>query len=289
MSVELNHTIVPVSDRFAAATDLAEILGVDPPTTFGPFQVLTLANGVSLDFADDHGAPHSQHYAFMVGEEEFDAIRQRIVDRGRLCTVSVDVISTQPGVYVNTIPAGALTANGGITNNDPTTDSLTVAAATFSLGNRVGSNTTTAARSSWQRSRQQMACAWSCTRRMQTAIQRARHSTRRRLPMAVIIASTICLPAITWSSILASQFTGSGPLAGYWSSGTTLSGSGTVTETSACPILIPALADNDDNGTRQASGDVISSAVTLGPTANEPINDTDADPTNPAGGTQCPE
>ena len=83
MSVELNHTIVHVSDRFAAATDLAEILGVDPPTTFGPFQVLTLANGVSLDFADDHGAPHSQHYAFMVGEEEFDAIRQRIVDRGR--------------------------------------------------------------------------------------------------------------------------------------------------------------------------------------------------------------
>ena len=67
MSVELNHTIVHVSDKNAAAEDLAEILGVDPPTSFGPFRVLTLANGVSLDFADDHGEPDGQHYAFMVG------------------------------------------------------------------------------------------------------------------------------------------------------------------------------------------------------------------------------
>jgi hypothetical protein len=83
MSVELNHTIVRVSDKNAAAEDLAEILGVDPPTTYGPFRVLTLANGVSLDFADDHGTPDSQHYAFMVSGEEFTAIQQRIVDRGR--------------------------------------------------------------------------------------------------------------------------------------------------------------------------------------------------------------
>jgi hypothetical protein len=82
MSVELNHTIVHVSDKNAAAEDLAEILGVDPPTSFGPFRVLTLANGVSLDFADDHGRPHSQHYAFLVAEAEFDTIRQRIVGRG---------------------------------------------------------------------------------------------------------------------------------------------------------------------------------------------------------------
>jgi catechol 2,3-dioxygenase-like lactoylglutathione lyase family enzyme len=82
MSVELNHTIVRVSDKNTAAEDLAEILGVDPPTSYGPFRVLTLANGVSLDFADDHGTPHSQHYAFLVDEQEFDAIHARIVDRG---------------------------------------------------------------------------------------------------------------------------------------------------------------------------------------------------------------
>jgi hypothetical protein len=82
MTVELNHTIVHVSDKDRAAEDLAEILGLAAPASYGPFRVLTLANGVSLDFADDHGAPDGQHYAFMVGEEEFDAIKQRIVDRG---------------------------------------------------------------------------------------------------------------------------------------------------------------------------------------------------------------
>jgi catechol 2,3-dioxygenase-like lactoylglutathione lyase family enzyme len=82
MSVELNHTIVHVSDKDRAAEDLAEILGVDKPTSYGPFRVLTLANGVSLDFADDHGAPDGQHYAFLVGDEEFTAIQERIIARG---------------------------------------------------------------------------------------------------------------------------------------------------------------------------------------------------------------
>jgi catechol 2,3-dioxygenase-like lactoylglutathione lyase family enzyme len=82
MTVQLNHTIVHVSDKHRAAEDLAEILGVEPPTSYGPFRVLTLANGVSLDFADDHGEPDHQHYAFMVSETEFDAIWQRIVQRG---------------------------------------------------------------------------------------------------------------------------------------------------------------------------------------------------------------
>jgi catechol 2,3-dioxygenase-like lactoylglutathione lyase family enzyme len=82
MSVELNHTIVHVSDKDRAAEDLAEILGVDKPASYGPFRVLTLANGVSLDFADDHGAPDGQHYAFLVGDEEFTAIQERIIARG---------------------------------------------------------------------------------------------------------------------------------------------------------------------------------------------------------------
>jgi hypothetical protein len=82
MSVELNHTIVHVSDKSAAAESLAEILGLDPPTSYGPFRVLTLSNGVSLDFADQLGAPDGQHYAFLVSDEDFTAIQQRIVDRG---------------------------------------------------------------------------------------------------------------------------------------------------------------------------------------------------------------
>jgi catechol 2,3-dioxygenase-like lactoylglutathione lyase family enzyme len=82
MTVQLNHTIVHVSDKDRASEDLAEILGVALPTAYGPFRVLELSNGVSLDFADDHGAPDGQHYAFLVDDDEFDAIQQRIVERG---------------------------------------------------------------------------------------------------------------------------------------------------------------------------------------------------------------
>ena len=82
MTVQLNHTIVHVSDKDSASEELAEILGLAPPTTYGPFRVLELSNGVSLDFADDHGAPDGQHYAFLVDDRAFDAIRHRIVDRG---------------------------------------------------------------------------------------------------------------------------------------------------------------------------------------------------------------
>ena len=82
MSVSLNHTIVLAHDRHASAQFLVDLLGLGPPSTFGPFVVVELSNGVSLDFADDHGSPHSQHYAFLVSEEEFDAIHDRIRTRG---------------------------------------------------------------------------------------------------------------------------------------------------------------------------------------------------------------
>jgi extradiol dioxygenase family protein len=50
--------------------------------TFGPFVVVQLGNGVSLDYADDHGSPHPQHSAFLVSETEFDEIHARITARG---------------------------------------------------------------------------------------------------------------------------------------------------------------------------------------------------------------
>jgi hypothetical protein len=53
MSAELNHTIVRCTDKVASARFLAEILGLDEPTQFGPFRAVQLANGVSMDYADD--------------------------------------------------------------------------------------------------------------------------------------------------------------------------------------------------------------------------------------------
>jgi catechol 2,3-dioxygenase-like lactoylglutathione lyase family enzyme len=82
MSVELNHTIVRVQDKQASAKFYADLLGVASATSWGPFLVLELANGVSLDFADDHGTPVSSHYAFLVSEAEFDDILGRIRERG---------------------------------------------------------------------------------------------------------------------------------------------------------------------------------------------------------------
>jgi Glyoxalase/Bleomycin resistance protein/Dioxygenase superfamily len=81
MSVKLNHTIVRVCDKHESATFLAEILGVPAPTSFGPFLIVQVDNDVSLDFADDHGPAAPQHYAFLVGETEFDEILGRIRER----------------------------------------------------------------------------------------------------------------------------------------------------------------------------------------------------------------
>ncbi|GAA5019517.1 VOC family protein [Actinopolymorpha pittospori] len=81
MTVELNHTIVPARDPQASAQFLADILGlsVDPPVAH--FTPVTLANQVSLDYDQlDDFEPH--HYAFMVGEQEFDAALARIQHGG---------------------------------------------------------------------------------------------------------------------------------------------------------------------------------------------------------------
>jgi catechol 2,3-dioxygenase-like lactoylglutathione lyase family enzyme len=81
MSIQLNHTIVWCRDKQKSARFLSEILGLSPPRAFGPFQVVELANGVSLDFHEIEGEIASQHYAFLISEAEFDAIFARIVER----------------------------------------------------------------------------------------------------------------------------------------------------------------------------------------------------------------
>jgi hypothetical protein len=82
MAVQLNHTILWVRDKGESSRFLAEILGVGPPSSYGPFAVVQVDNEVSLDFHDHDGEIASQHYAFLVSEEEFDAIFGRIQARG---------------------------------------------------------------------------------------------------------------------------------------------------------------------------------------------------------------
>ena len=78
VSVQLNHTIVSCRDQQRSAAFLTGILGLPAATRFGHFLVVEADNGVSLDFAETDQQIAPQHYAFLVGEEEFDAAFGRI-------------------------------------------------------------------------------------------------------------------------------------------------------------------------------------------------------------------
>lgn len=82
MPVQFNHTIVWASDSKASAAFLAEILGLPPPRTWGPFQIVATKNGVNLDFMEKKGEIAPRHFAFLVSEGEFDEIFGRICQRG---------------------------------------------------------------------------------------------------------------------------------------------------------------------------------------------------------------
>jgi catechol 2,3-dioxygenase-like lactoylglutathione lyase family enzyme len=82
MPVQLNHTIVHATDQERSARFLTELLGLPEPVRFGPFLVVEAANGVSLDYLTSPAPITVQHYAFLVTEEEFDQIFDRISERG---------------------------------------------------------------------------------------------------------------------------------------------------------------------------------------------------------------
>jgi catechol 2,3-dioxygenase-like lactoylglutathione lyase family enzyme len=82
MTVQLNHTIVRSRDKRKSAAFLTEMLGLAKPTRFGPFLVVEMGNGVSLDFHDTDDEIASQHYAFLISEAEFDEVLGRIRARG---------------------------------------------------------------------------------------------------------------------------------------------------------------------------------------------------------------
>ena len=94
MAVRLNHTIVAARDKQESAAFLADVLGLAPPEPYGPFAVVTLDNDVSLDFMDEEHV-QQRHYAFLVTEDEFDAIFGRLRARG--LQFWADPFEQQPG------------------------------------------------------------------------------------------------------------------------------------------------------------------------------------------------
>ena len=94
--VQLNHTAVYASDRHLSAEFLAGVLGLKVGTPFGPFLPVDLGNGVTLDYYEKRDEPiQSQHYAFLVPEEQFDAVIARLEAAG--ATYFADPGHTEPG------------------------------------------------------------------------------------------------------------------------------------------------------------------------------------------------
>jgi len=94
MKIELNHTIVDATDQQATAASLTEILGLPEAEKSPPFLGVHLTNDAVI-YVMQADRVHAQHYAFLVGEEEFDAILGRIEERD--LTYFADPHQRQPG------------------------------------------------------------------------------------------------------------------------------------------------------------------------------------------------
>ena len=95
MPVQLNHSIVWCTDKALSSAFMARILGRPAPRAFFHFLVVDLDNGISLDFMEKEGAVARQHYAFLVGEDEFEPVMDRIRAEG--LTFWADPARTQAG------------------------------------------------------------------------------------------------------------------------------------------------------------------------------------------------
>lgn len=82
MPAKLNHTLVFCKDKVASTKFMTEMLGLPPAVALPPFLCVQLDNEVSLDFLQKEGPIASQHFAFLVSEEEFDKGFARIEARG---------------------------------------------------------------------------------------------------------------------------------------------------------------------------------------------------------------
>ena len=81
MSIAFNHTIVAAHDKAESASFFTELFGLPDANAFGPFLAVELDHGASLDFIDSSEDVRPQHYAFLVSEDDFDAIYGRICER----------------------------------------------------------------------------------------------------------------------------------------------------------------------------------------------------------------
>jgi LPXTG-site transpeptidase (sortase) family protein len=208
---------------------------------------------------------------------------------GAICTLTVDVISTRPGVYVNTIPAGSIVSVGGVTNNDPTTDTLTVTS-NYSLGNRVWYDTNNNGAIDFGTEigipnvRVQLfnVAGTEINVGPDGILGNGDDAPGGMLTNATGYYRFDNLPAGDYTvRIPNDNFSVGGTtdaLVGYWSSGTTIDASGVPSDATANDPDTD-VDDSDENGITTLSGNatnfVASAVVTLGPGSFEPLNESD--------------
>ena len=82
MAIILNHTIVPARDKVEAAKFFAEIFGLPFDGLKRHFAPVQVNDALTLDFDDDVQSFEPHHYAFLVSDDEFDAIFGRVQAAG---------------------------------------------------------------------------------------------------------------------------------------------------------------------------------------------------------------
>jgi catechol 2,3-dioxygenase-like lactoylglutathione lyase family enzyme len=82
MAIRLDHTIVPAVDKRASARFFAEIFGLAVRPGRGYFAQVQVNDSLTLDFEDEADPIQGHHYAFHVGEAEFEAIFGRVRTKG---------------------------------------------------------------------------------------------------------------------------------------------------------------------------------------------------------------
>lgn len=79
--MNLNHTIVPARDNEASAKFFAQIFGLTYAGRQGHFAPVRVNGELTMDF-DTWDSFEHHHYAFMVSDEEFEGIFDRVKAAG---------------------------------------------------------------------------------------------------------------------------------------------------------------------------------------------------------------
>ncbi|HWC31293.1 MAG TPA: VOC family protein [Dehalococcoidia bacterium] len=80
MQLAIDHTIVPSHDQESAARFIAKMFGLSYDGKWSHFSPVKVGE-LSLDF-DNREQFEAHHYAFLAGDEEFDAILGRVQAEG---------------------------------------------------------------------------------------------------------------------------------------------------------------------------------------------------------------